>query len=109
MTTPPSPGWCVVTEWDDGTVAVTAIVSFATNSLMTQPTIDELQQAAWLVACEVEGEYTEDGVLDVDKTRIHNCCGAYGDPDAIEFRVGDNDVDEYDTVYVRQMGRVTIH
>lgn len=108
LSTPVSPGWCIVTEWEDGTVAVTACVSSIGNGLVTNPTVDELQSAAWRTACVVEGEFDENDVLDVDKTRIHNLCGASDDPESIRFRVSDDPDGDGHDVYVQRMGRVEV-
>jgi hypothetical protein len=97
--------WAVITEWDDGTVAAT-LVTWPNGTPMLTPSVDQLQEAAWRVACSVEGELI-DGVLDVDKERIHNC-STERSYEGIEFRVGDDAEDGYDTIYVRAMGRVSI-
>ena len=89
---------CIVTEFEDGTVAVTAIRHAQRTIGFEKLAPEELDRACWLVAAELarDGDH-------VEKERIHKIEGAlphYQVADGIDF--------EGDDVYVVEMGVVRL-
>jgi hypothetical protein len=99
--------YCIVTEWEDGTVAVTQIegVNDAGEDLAAggEPSPEQLDRACWLVASTVESPEGSP-----DKSRIH-ALGDSANAGLPCYRVADDPEDEQEAdVYVVQMGTIKL-
>lgn len=95
--------YCIVTEWDDGTVGVTQIVGLA-GVRAANPPRRVLDDACRRVALEVEG--------DKDESRVHAVARGTGDTSLPHYYVGSVEEIAHGTpaaeCYVLKTGVVTV-
>lgn len=85
--------WVVITEWDDGTVAATVVLSKDEKPILN-PTNEQIDKATWLVASEL----ARDGDF-IDKDAITR----KGSGRQAHFVVNDQD-----DVYAQESGKVYV-